>query len=146
MTLQTILDIMKEKNYRITNQRRLILDVLVKHQSILLSAEEILQEVQKTDSDINLTTVYRNIELLSELELLYALSRDRKTQAYKIRCMGHHHHHITCTECGHMMPIDYCPVSEELQALTESDGYLLTGHTLELYGICKDCQSCNHLK
>lgn len=141
MNLDHILAILREQKCRITNPRKLILETLVKHQSILLSAEDILTEVAKTDSSINLTTVYRNLELLESLDLLYTMSLDQKTQSYKLVCMDHHHHHITCTECGHMTPIDFCPVTDHLKNLSREVGYALTDHTLELFGVCDECSN-----
>lgn len=141
MRVEDILALLKEKNCRITKQRRLILMILIEHQSIVLSADEILAEASQSDPTINLTTVYRNLELLQELDLLYFLNRDSKITSYKLKCHAHHHHHLTCTQCGKMIPIDYCPISEELLETASKEGYQITGHTLELFGLCHECRA-----
>jgi len=141
MEINEIIEQLKTKNCRITGQRKIVIDILLANQQTLLTAEEITKLGKIKNPAINTTTVYRNIELLQSLNLIYSLNVDRHTAAYKLICHHHHHHHIICSNCGHMESIDYCPVSQELQQLIDEKGYVLKSHSLNLYGICHKCQS-----
>lgn len=139
MKLDQVIDQLKKNKYRITTQRLAFLETMVANQSTLMTVEEITMLCRKKYSDINTTTIYRNIEMLQALDLVYALNVDRHTVAYKLLCNDHHHHHIICSNCGEMAPIDYCPVTPELQEMLTKKGYELKSHNLDLYGICSEC-------
>ncbi len=140
MELKHLVQRLKDNNCRITDQRMLFLETLANNQTNLMTVEEITEICQRTNKAVNTTTIYRNIELLDSMNLLYALNIDRHTVAYKLLCHDHHHHHIICSNCGEMLPIDYCPLNPELMSLLKEKGYKLKSHTLDLYGICTKCQ------
>jgi Fe2+ or Zn2+ uptake regulation protein len=140
MQVDLIIKKLKENQCRITPQRKAILDILAQHQYKLLTADALLELCQESNPDINLTTIYRNIELLDQLNLLYKMNIDRNTTAYKFICGNHHHHHLICLGCGKLVPIEYCPITTALTDLVESKDFILTDHNLELFGYCKDCR------
>lgn len=139
MTYDTILIELSKKGCRITPQRKIFLNILLDNQSTLLSAEELLKLSQQDSPDINATTVYRNLDLLNSLGLLFSTHIDKSTTAYKLICSNHHHHHLICIRCGKLEAIDFCPISLELSTMIKNKSFTLTDHNLELYGICKDC-------
>ena len=141
MEFQTIIDELKKNKCRITPQRKIILEILFNNQDILMTVDEICALSQKVNKDINTTTVYRNIELLDSLGLVYSMNVARQTSAYKLICHHHHHHHLICSNCGKMKSIDYCPINPTLLNLVKEEGYVLKDHSLKLFGLCKDCQS-----
>lgn len=140
MNFQDVISRLKSNKCRITPQRKIILEVLFSHQNILMTIDEICDLCQKTNQEINTTTVYRNIELLDSLGLVYSMNVHRHTLAYKLICHDHHHHHLICTTCGKMTSIDYCPINAELLSLVKNQGYILEDHSLKLFGRCATCQ------
>lgn len=140
MTYETIINELSKKRCRITPQRKIFIQILLDHQDTLLSAEELLHLSQQVSPDINATTVYRNLDLLNSLDLLFSTHIGKSTTAYKLICSHHHHHHLICIQCGKMEAIDYCPVSPELSKLISEKNYVLTDHNLELYGLCNQCR------
>lgn len=140
MNIQTLVQTLKNSGCRMTPQRQVILEVLISHQDKMQTVESLLIECQQKNPEINTTTVYRNLELLDHHHLLYKMNLDRHTTGYKLICMDHHHHHIICKGCGVMEAIDYCPISPELLSMTDSKGFLITEHSLELFGFCEKCK------
>ncbi len=140
MEINTVIQILKENQYRITLQRKIILNILFENKNTLLTIDALLALCQDINPAVNATTVYRNIELLDDLELLYKTNINRNTTAYKLICSHHHHHHITCLSCGKLVAIDYCPITPSLDALVEENDFVLTDHQLELYGYCGSCK------
>lgn len=149
MNTHYILNILKAHSCRITPQRHTILNVLIEHNSRLLSPEQITQYCQLTpkqlssttqkNPDINMTTVYRNLELLLKYEVVISQQIDKSTTGYKLKCHDRHHHHLTCITCGKMIPFDYCPMDSELTNLASINDFTIVDHRLELTGYCSQC-------
>lgn len=144
MDTNYIISLLKTKGCRITPQRKIIITILVKHQYELLTADQLLILCQIINPDINSTTIYRNLELLDSMKLVYKLTNQHAITTYKIICHTNHHHHIICLNCGKMLPIDYCPINPELEALIAEHDFTLIDHNLEFYGYCKKCNITNN--
>ncbi len=140
MDHQDLLDRLKKHGCRMTPQRTIIIDLLIKHQHSLISIDTLLANAKALNPAINATTIYRNIDLLSEMDLLYSRNTDDGSKLYKLICHTAHHHHIICSHCGKMLPIDYCPIVPQLESLVKDSGFILEAHNLELIGLCPDCQ------
>lgn len=141
MIIKDLIQQLKEKGCRLTPQRKTIMDVLVKNQHVLNSVDALLSEAKKVNPAINATTIYRNLELLDELNLIYTQNAKDGCKLYKLVCHTAHHHHLICQKCGKMLPIDYCPIAPQLEVMVAEHGFTLEGHHLELYGVCADCQN-----
>lgn len=139
MTLDQLLNILKENGYKATGARKTLLEVLCHHVHTLLTMDELIQLVQNIDSKINASTVYRNIDLLKSLNLIYKSIDDQGISQVKLICTHSHHHHMICEVCGKIVIYDLC--HEQLyDRFAEQHGFQLTSHSLELRGICSDCQ------
>ena len=96
--------LLKERGLKTTSQRMAILRVLLSQPECHLTAEEIYDLVKKDWPDIGLATVYRNIQLLSEMNLIDKLNLDDGYVRYEIgepnQKSHHHHHHMICVSCG----------------------------------------------
>ena len=88
----------QEKQYKLTPQRQIILQVFVEHQDKHLSAEDVHVIVRQHSSEIGLATVYRTLELFSELEVLQKMDFGDGRSRYEINetSTPHHHHHLIC--------------------------------------------------
>ncbi len=139
MTIKEIKEVLTTHELRYTKQREAIIQVLLQNDPALISAEDILNQVIKEYPNLNLTTVYRTLDLLKSLNLVDKITNEDGLSHYKISCAIHHHHHIICTECGKTEMIDFCPMNT-LAQLSEDKGFALTNHRLELYGICSSCR------
>lgn len=95
--------LLKERGLKTTSQRMAILRVLLSQPECHLTAEEIYDLVKKDWPDIGLATVYRNIQLLSEMNLIDKLNLDDGYVRYEIgdqdQKSHHHHHHMICVSC-----------------------------------------------
>lgn len=54
-----------------------------------------------------------------------------------------HRHHLICTNCHRMVPIDVCPLEKIEEDVVKKTNFDITGHKLELYGVCPDCKKNN---
>lgn len=134
---------LKENGYKLTNQRRVVLEALYKRDGDHLTAEEVHQIVKEVNPEIGLATVYRTLQLLSELGLIDKLNLDDGIVRYEIGDMDtkHRHHHLICEECGTIQGVE----DDMLDALEEEFytkyGFRVTDHIAKFYGVCKNCQN-----
>lgn len=127
--------------YKLTAQRRAIIELLEQRRGSHLTAEEIYMEVKKDEPNIGLATIYRTLELLVSLDILRRSSFDDGKYRYEF-CDDdrHYHHHFICLECGRIDEVS----EDDLQPLEnalEKRGYKIIDHTLKLYGYCPHCQN-----
>lgn len=144
--LNDLLDKLKSNGYKITEQRKAILQALVSNNNNLITVEKLLSESKKNYHKTNMTTIYRNIEILEKLDLIHKVINEEGTSLYKLSCsINHHHHHIICLKCGKTEAIDFCPLKDIEQLLNDKD-FCLTDHKFELYGYCKECKNSENKK
>lgn len=145
MSVENILKELKEKGYRLSEPRRVVLEILSDHIHSFLTAEEIYFLARKRNEKINRSTVYRNIEILDQEKLIHKSIKKDGTTRIKLLCSAEHHHHMICDQCGKIIIYPKCDL-QIYQEFAKEHGFILTGHVLELHGLCEDCQSkisCN---
>jgi len=91
---------------------------------------------------IDRATVYRTIELFERLHIVQRLQLGWK---YKLELTGqfmHHHHHLSCEQCGQVTALPEDPAMEQrLLALAKSQGFVAHDHQVEIRGLCAQCHS-----
>ena len=141
MKINKIMDLLKAKNIKITSQRKAIIKVLCENEMKLLCVDEILKLSKNVNPEINKTTVYRNLELLNDIGIVYQKQINSNICSYKLKCKENHHHHIICERCGRIETVDICPLNDEVIKLIESKKFRLTNHEFNLSGICEKCKN-----
>lgn len=134
--------------YRLTMPRQIIMDVL-SNTTEHLSAEDIYHRVHKAYPSIGLTTVYRTLELLSGVGLVFKFDFGDGRARYEVsgspKSIGHHHH-LVCTGCRRI--IDYTDfVDEEKELLKKTEkglskkyNFKITDHSIQFQGLCEQCR------
>ncbi|TAH68018.1 MAG: transcriptional repressor [Anaerolineaceae bacterium] len=136
--------LLRTNGLKVTNQRIAILEVLNNRPGKHLTAEEIYDYVRKEYPDIGLATVYRTIQLLSELNLIDKLNLDDGYVRYEIGAKNqedssHHHHHLICLECGNIYAFQDDLLENLENRIKETLGFEVLDHEVKLYGHCKEC-------
>lgn len=129
--------ILKEKDLKVTPQRKAILSALIQTDS-LMTAQELFQEVIRILPGTNFSTVYRNLDTMLSKGLLCRITSESGAVMYEIRRKDGHHHHVICKGCGTSIPLDYCPM-EKLKDHLSEHGFTPTEHRFEIYGYCRKC-------
>lgn len=123
---------------RSTRQRTAVVNVLRELENFA-SAKTIHQELTNRDLKVGLTTVYRTLQSLSEVDAVDVLHMANGETLYRHCLNGDHHHHLVCTQCGRTVEIDGGPVEEWASEIATKFGFQLTGHDAEIYGLCQAC-------
>ena len=137
-------EILKENGLKVTNQRLLVLEAIASRPERHLTAEEIYELVKVDFPEIGLATVYRTIQLFSELHLIDRINFDDGFVRYEIGNIYNHeqkhrHHHLICKKCGKVTSFqdDLLEVLEE--KIANTTGFYVVDHEGKLYGYCVEC-------
>jgi len=125
---------------RLTLQRKLILEVM--HDiGEYATAEEIYQRVQAQNAAVDITTVYRTLELLQGLNLAASLDLGGGQRRYELVGLHGPHHHLHCRCCGRLIRVEQEEVQPLIEALRQTRGFELTLDHLVLTGLCARCRT-----
>ena len=138
LTANKISGILRQNGYRLTPQRHAVLKAIAGSRDHLTPAE-IYERVRQEHPRVGLATVYRVINLLTELKLICRVSRHGDSQSYLMRRHMGHHHHLICSQCGRTVDFNNCDLIQLEQQLSKDTGFKIEGHFLEIYGKCPDC-------
>lgn len=131
---------MADRGLKSTRQRDLILDTFfaaVGH----LSVEELWGRVRSADARVSVATVYRTMKLLSEAGLAHARNFGDGQTRYEAAVGKQHHDHLICTRCGDIVEFEDDRIEHLQAAVAKNRGFKVTSHKMELYGLCRTCQS-----
>lgn len=135
----------QSKTKRFTKQRQAILETL-KNTNSHPDANWIFKKVSKKIPNISLGTVYRNLNILCEEDVVKELSFQQAVTRYEANIGSHHH--IICTNClkiEDIKDVGDCDVNTKLQEkLLENLEYTDISCEILFKGICKDCQNGNN--
>lgn len=130
------------QSYKLTPQREATVRVLLEHEEDHLSAEDVYLLVKEKAPEIGLATVYRTLELLSELKIVDKINFGDGVSRYDLRKEGaeHFHHHLVCVECGSVEEIEEDLLTDVETQVERDWGFQVKDHRLTFHGICKKCQ------
>ncbi len=138
MPINDLDQIMKKNNYRLTNQRSAILEVMQANRGKHLSAEEVLLEARHKYPVIGMATVYRTLDILAGMDILTKTMFKDKFRYELADNDRHKHHHILCMSCGAISEVQE-DLLHQLEARLEELGYEVLDHELKFYAYCPAC-------
>lgn len=129
-------DRLREQGFRITPQRQLVLESVntLEHGT----PEEILIEVQKTASGVNLSTVYRTLEVLESVDLITHTHIGHGSPVYHSKEQAPHIH-LVCDNCEVVTSIPAAAASEFAADLLETYGFTAHMTHMAVTGLCSIC-------
>lgn len=140
--LKKIKEQLHDSGFKLTPQRESTLMALLENEKEHLSAEEIYMLVKSKSPDIGLATVYRTLEILTDLKVVNKISFNDGLARYDLRKEGakHFHHHLLCLECGNIEEIEEDLLGDVEKIIEKQYGFLVKDHRLTFHGICSACQ------
>lgn len=140
MDVETAMGMLKEKGYKHTTKRKDMLELLA-NEKRYVTAKEVLEKLQPEYPGLSFDTIYRNLSLFAELEILEMTELDGEKR-FRFGCAtNHHHHHLICLSCGKTLHLETCPM--DFVDLEKND-FDVTGHKFEIYGYCSECKKRKH--
>ena len=131
---------LREAGHRSGSGRRAVIEVLASH-DCLMSAHDILAELQRDDRRIGFATVYRALETLTELGLVRRVDAGTASATYEpVDPSGDHHHHVVCDRCGDVAPFEDDALERTIEQLSLRLGREIESHEVVLRGSCANCR------
>lgn len=127
-----------QAGYRLTQPRLAILQVL-EEDDTGLSPEEIHQKGKEICASLSLVTVYRTLELLTELGLVRRVHSEHRCHGYA--SAGARRHYLICEKCHRVVEFPCEGLDDLIESVRQQTGYIITEHLLELSGLCPACQA-----
>lgn len=124
---------------RSTRQRAAVVEVL-RDLDNFASAKTIYEELGVRNQSVGLTTVYRTLQSLADINAVDVLHMASGESLYRSCDNERHHHHLVCTECGTTVEISGGPVEKWAREESGKAGFMMTGHTAEVFGLCAPCR------
>ena len=129
-------DLQKQQSFRMTRQRGIILEEL-RRNNTHPSADEIYERVRKRLPRISLGTVYRNLEILSELGEIQKLETGSSIKRFDGNPVRHYH--IRCICCDRVVDAPVEPLINTSKDIHEATSYKIIGHRFKFIGVCPEC-------
>ena len=145
LDFDTLKEKLKEKGYKLTPQRRAIVDVIIENEGEHLTAEEIYDLVKIRFPEMGLATVYRTVQMLEEVCIICRLDLNDGCSRYELVHSDEHHrhHHLVCNNCNRVFEVQD-DLLEELEDMVENTyKFKILDHSVKFFGICECCQKEN---
>ena len=134
----TLLDALEERGQRVTGPRRAVA-TLIDERASHFTAADLLDDAHTRRMRLGRATVFRTLELFSEIGLLERLDLPSGEHAYVV-CAPRHHHHVICSRCGRTAEVAELGLERVVDQAATKTGYQIEDHRLELYGLCPACR------
>lgn len=127
---------LKEVGIRATAQRVSLLTTLAEAGKPMT----VLGLARATSGHADLATAYRALRTFEEKGLVRRVDLRQNGASFEYEDPATHHHHVVCTRCGRVAAIDACDFRRlRTDALASTGFFRITGHTIELFGVCGPC-------
>ena len=134
---------LQSRQHKMTPQRQTVLQVFLDHPGEHLSAEDVHGILRQGQSEIGLATVYRSLELLSELGILQKVEFGDGCSRYEVNTTDpseHHHHHLICTKGGKVTEFEDDLLENLEQDIMQKSQFKIYDHQVKFFGLCRECQ------
>ncbi len=137
---EPLVEALGEAGYRLTEPRRIVADLVAEHEGHF-TANDLIAEAQRRDLGIGRATIFRALDLFTELQLLERIDLPNGDHAYVPCLPGYHHHHVICQRCAKVTEVRDLGLGDAIAGMERTTGWTVQKHRLELYGLCPECQT-----
>lgn len=138
--LERFKELLKHNNLKYTKQREIILQTLYnsdKH----FTPESLYMLIKENYPELNvgIATVYRTLNLLEDSNIATSISFGSAGKKFELANKPHHDH-LICKCCGLIVEFEDEYIEKRQEEIASANGFKLTSHLMQLYGICEKCQ------
>ncbi|MBB4934148.1 Fur family ferric uptake transcriptional regulator [Lipingzhangella halophila] len=138
MVHQTWREELRTRGYRVTPQRQLVLEAVQELEHA--TPDAICSRVQRTASDLNLSTVYRTLDVLEKVGLITHTHLGAGPPSYHLSEEADHLH-VVCRECGEVSDTALDLADGLVERLRAEIGFRADARHLTVFGTCRRCAS-----
>ena len=134
--------LLKEKGYKLTEQRQIIWRVMAENIGEHLSAKEIREIAREKDDTIGMATVYRAVQIMDDLGIITSIGKKDAFNKYELitgeeSCM---HPHLICLHCGKIIGVaENLLISDPEVKILNEYNFEIEDIRVKCYGLCEEC-------
>ena len=133
-----------DKGYKLTTQRRIVFEILIKQENSHLCPEEIFELVKNKYPEIGLATIYRTLQLFEEIGIVYKINFNEGCYRYELNIQNkgkkHRHHHLICEKCGKIIEVKEDLLNSLEEVIEKQYDFEIHNHSLKFTGVCSKCK------
>lgn len=129
---------LKNAGLKVTLPRVKILKLFEEAEKRHLSAEDIYKLLNENNEDIAMATVYRVLTQFEAADLIIRHNFEGDFAIFELN-EGEHHDHLVCSKCGKVEEFVDEVIESRQKAVAEKAGFQITDHSLNIYGLCREC-------
>jgi Fur family ferric uptake transcriptional regulator len=134
------LEKLREQGFRRTLQRDLVLSVMHRLDDFA-TADEIYQRVQVVSSAVDISTVYRTLDLLQNFQLVAAVDAGDGQRRFKLEGVHEARLHLVCRQCGTVLGADIAPIESLVAHARRHYDFVIEPDHLSITGLCGECSA-----
>jgi Fur family ferric uptake transcriptional regulator len=140
-------DLLKHNNLKYTKQREVVLKTLYNNDDEHFTPENLYLYIKEKYPKLNvgIATIYRTLNLLEESNIATSISFGSAGKKFELGNKPHHDH-LICKNCGLIVEFQDEQIEKKQEEIAYKNGFKMTGHMMQLYGICEKCQSKTNKK
>ncbi len=132
--------VLRKNSLKFTKQRETILQTLYNFPGHFLPEEfYLLIKENNPKSNIGIATIYRTLNLLENSDIVTTISFGKNGKKYELANKPHHDH-LICKNCGLIIEFEDKNIEKKQKDIAEKNGFTLTNHIMQLYGVCPRCK------
>ncbi len=131
---------LRERGCRLTPQREMVLSVMHQIEGFA-TAEEIWEKVTQISDCVDISTVYRTLELLQEFQIVAAIDPGNGQRRYELVGVHGPHCHLVCRSCGKVIGVEQSEVKSLVEHLEETHGFAVEINEMTIPGLCRECRA-----
>jgi len=137
---ETFIQKLREQGFRLTPQREMVLSVMHQVEGVT-TAEHLFERVRALSSAVDISTVYRTLDLLQEFGLVACVDTGDGQRRYEL--LGTHgpHIHLVCQACGQVIGVELAEAQPLAERLLQQHGFSIDLDHLTIPGRCRNCQN-----
>lgn len=128
---------LRKAGLKVTLPRIKILKLLENSSLHHLSAEDIYRKLLDTGEDISLATIYRVLGQFESAGIVQRHNFDTNYSLFEIK-KENSHDHLVCQRTNQVIEFRNKDIEEKIQQIAKEHNFVLTGHSLILFGYCDD--------
>jgi len=136
---------LRQKNYRNTQERFLVLDSIVQFEAHF-SADELYLVMRSSGVNVSRATIYSTLDLLTKCNILMKHRFQGDSAHFELADKMPNHDHLICTECGHITEFQEESLNEISARISQQFGFTPRQHSLQIFAVCNDIRNCEHNK
>ena len=131
--------VLRDNGLKYTKQREVLLQTLYNNNEHF-TPEQLYLYIKERHPGLNvgIATVYRSLNLLEESGMVTSISFGAQGKKFELANKPHHDH-IICRQCGVIVEFEDQVIEKRQLTIAKDNGFKLTGHIMQLYGVCSEC-------